>query len=219
MTLASPAAAPHAPGARFTVEQFHRLCEAVPERRLELIGGEVLDVIARGTRHSVLVNRLNRLITLWLHEQPSLPWELRVESPLGLGGRDEPEPDLALVQQRPVGYLEAHPGPADTVLLIEVADSSLRFDLEIKAALYAAAGIRGYWVVDVSSPRLIAVMQPPQDSSGLQHLQAAVELLLQSIPPAASACGAAAWAPGFKRQKYTSTLLRPDDFSQFSISR
>lgn len=187
MTLASPAAAPHAPGARFTVEQFHRLCEAVPERRLELIGGEVLDVIAKGTRHSVLVNRLNRLITLWLQEQASLPWELRVESPLRLGERDEPEPDLALVQQRPDGYLEAHPGPADTVLVLEVADSSLSFDLEIKARLYAAAGIRSYWVVDVSSPRLIAVAQPAGAPPALRDLQAAVELLLQSIPPAASA--------------------------------
>lgn len=191
MTLASPAAAlpaaPHTPGARFSVEQFHRLCEALPERRLELIGGEVLDVIAKGTRHSVLLNRLNRLITLWLLEHPSLPWELRVESPLRLGERDEPEPDLALVQQRADGYLEAHPGPADTVLLLEVADSSLRFDLEIKARLYATAGIRGYWVVDVITPRLIPVMQPLAEPTALQDLQAAVELLLQAIPPAASA--------------------------------
>jgi Uma2 family endonuclease len=130
---------------------------------------------------------LNRLITLWLLEHPSLPWELRVESPLRLGERDEPEPDLALVQQRPDGYLEAHPGPVDTVLVMEVADSSLPFDLEIKARLYAAAGIPGYWVVDVLTPRLIPVAQPEQESTALQDLQAAVEVLLQTIPPAASA--------------------------------
>lgn len=187
MALASPAAVPLTPRARFTVEPFHRLCEAIPERRLELIGGEVLDVIGKGTRHSVLVNRLNRLITLWLQEHASLPWELRVKSPLHLGERDEPEPDLALVQQRPDGYLEAHPGPADTLLVIEVADSSLCFDLDSKARLYAAAGIPWYWVIDVSTPELIPVAQPEADPSPLRHLRAAVETLLQTIPPAASA--------------------------------
>jgi Uma2 family endonuclease len=56
----SPTRLPHAPHARFTVEQFHRLCEAVPEQRLELLDGEVLEVIAKGTRHSAVVNRLTR---------------------------------------------------------------------------------------------------------------------------------------------------------------
>lgn len=58
MSLASsPTSHPLAPHARFSVEQFHRLCEAVPEQRLELIDGEVLEVIAKGTRHSSVVNR------------------------------------------------------------------------------------------------------------------------------------------------------------------
>ena len=59
MTLAQPAVAAGYPArfpARFTVEQFHRLCEAVPEQRLELIDGEVLEVIAKGTRHTVVVH-------------------------------------------------------------------------------------------------------------------------------------------------------------------
>lgn len=184
MTLASPASAETAARARFSVEQFHRVCEAVPERRLELIGGDVLDVIAKGTRHSVLVNRLNRLITLWLAQQTACLWELRVESPLWLGECDEPEPDLALVQQRADGYLDAHPTAADTILVIEVADSSLRFDLESKARLYAAAGISWYWVIDAAAPRLIPVAQGQNPDPLLETLRAEVKKLLATIPPA-----------------------------------
>ena len=186
MTLAHPAPAASVPRARFSVEQFHRLCEAVPERRLELIGGEVLDVIAKGTRHSVLVNRLNRLITLWLEKKSGCGWELRVESPLRLGESDEPEPDLALVRERADGYLEAHPGASDTVLVVEVADSSLRFDLDTKARLYAGAGIAWYWVVDGSQPRLIEVARGAADVPLLDGLRREVEMLLASIPAAAS---------------------------------
>jgi len=186
MTIAQPTPAVSTPRARFSVEQFHRLCEAVPERRLELIGGEVFDVIAQGTRHSVLVNRLNRLLTLWLERQPACPWELRVESPLRLGERDEPEPDLAIVRQRADGYLNDHPGAADAVLVIEVADSSLRFDLDTKARLYAGAGIAWYWVVDGSQPRLIEVARGAADVPLLDVLRREVEMLLASIPAAAS---------------------------------
>jgi hypothetical protein len=90
MTRLTSPSDPQAPHARFTVEQFHRLCEAVPEQRLELIAGEVLTVLAKGTRHSVLVNRVTQLITLWLAARTDCPWELRVESPLCLGERDDP---------------------------------------------------------------------------------------------------------------------------------
>ncbi|MFM8604160.1 MAG: Uma2 family endonuclease [Cyanobium sp.] len=87
MTLA-PAIAKHP--ARFTVEQFHRLCEAVPEQRLELIDGEVLQVIAKGTRHTAVVHRLIAVIQAWLEASPQLPLQLRVEAPLDLGPATEP---------------------------------------------------------------------------------------------------------------------------------
>jgi Uma2 family endonuclease len=185
MSLASsPTHHPLTPHARFSVEQFHRLCEAVPEQRLELIDGEVLEVIAKGTRHSSVVNRLARLITLRVTSGPEDSLELRVESPLHLGGSSEVEPDLALVHRRSDAYLLAHPSAADTVLLIEVADTSLRFDLEAKSRLYDAAGIPNYWVIDVLRPRLIAVLQSASPDSLLMALQVEVETLLAAIPPA-----------------------------------
>ena len=95
--------------ARFTVEQFHRLCQAVPEQRLELIDGEVLQVIAKGTRHTAVVHRLITVIQSVLVAHPESVLQLRVEAPLDLGPANEPEPDLALVARRDDDYWTAHP--------------------------------------------------------------------------------------------------------------
>lgn len=181
MTLAQPAAKRHA---RFTVEQFHRLCAAVPEQRLELIDGEVLQVIAKGTRHTAMVHRLISVLQTCLAAAPQVPLQLRVEAPLDLGPANEPEPDLALVARRDDDYWTAHPTAADTTLVIEVADSSLSFDLEVKARLYAAAGIPHHWVIDVMEPRLHVVRRSAGASAFLTGLETAVEQLLLDLPHA-----------------------------------
>jgi Uma2 family endonuclease len=186
MTVAKPAAALGHPArcpARFTVEQFHRLCEAVPEQRLELIDGEVLEVIAKGTRHTAVVHRLIRAIEACLAAAAQEPLQLRVEAPLDLGPAHEPEPDLALVARRDDDYWHAHPTAAETTLVIEVADSSLVFDLEAKARLYGAAGIPHYWVVDVQAPRLHVVHTAPGSVPGwLGRLRQSVEQILAALP-------------------------------------
>ena len=181
MTSAPAAVRRHA---RFTVEQFHRLCDAVPEQRLELIDGEVLQVIAKGTRHTAVVHRLIAAIQASLAAPPPVPLQLRVEAPLDLGPADEPEPDLALVARRDDDYWDAHPTAADTALVIEVADSSLAFDLEAKARLYGAAGIPHYWVIDVQTPRLHVVREQSTglDPAVLAVLRRAVETVLRQLP-------------------------------------
>jgi Uma2 family endonuclease len=175
---------PPTPHARFTVEQFHRLCEAVPEQRLELVDGEVLQVIAKGTRHAFVVNRLARAITLLLASSNDASVELRVEAPLLLDETNEPEPDLALVWDGDDTYLNAHPTGADSWLVIEVADTSLRYDLDIKFRLYADAGIPNYWVVDVQEPCLFLLQQQLTADPLLTALRAEVDMVLAAIPPA-----------------------------------
>jgi len=186
MTVArpTPIAASGKRPACFTVDQFHRLCEAVPEQRLELIDGEVLQVIAKGTRHTAVVHRLITAIQGCLAAAPHVPLQLRVEAPLDLGPANEPEPDLAVVAHRDDDYWQAHPTAADTVLVIEVADSSLAFDLEAKARLYATAGIPHYWVVDVQEPRLhvLSEREGDADAGFLLGLRRVVEQLLQALP-------------------------------------
>ncbi len=172
--------------ARFSVAEFHRLCEQVPERRLELIDGEVLEVIAKGTRHTAVVHRLARALTPLLEshqdgERPLSGHELRIEAPLDLGEHQEPEPDLAVVTARSDAWLEAHPTAADTLLVIEVADASLAYDLDTKLRLYQQAGIANYWVVDVRQPTAFFLLQGKSNSSLLAVLREQVELLVAEL--------------------------------------
>lgn len=178
MTLAPVAEKRHA---RFTVEQFHRLCEAVPEQRLELIDGEVLQVIAKGTRHTAVVHRVIKLVQQQLASHWQAALQLRIEAPLDLGPGHEPEPDLALVALRDDEYWNAHPTAAETVLVIEVADSSLAFDLDVKARLYAEAGVPVYWVVDVLQPQLHVVHASPDLEPATAELLASLRAELMQL--------------------------------------
>ena len=171
--------------ARFTVAEFHRLCDQLPQRRLELIDGEVLEVIAKGTRHTAAVHRLARALTPLLdshRDAGAVPgYELRIEAPLNLGEHDEPEPDLAVVTARADAWLEAHPTAADTLLVIEVADASLSYDLDTKLRLYQQAGIANYWVVDVCEPMAFYLLQGPGESELLARLRQPVEALMAEL--------------------------------------
>lgn len=174
-----PAASP--PHARFTVEQFHRLCESLPERRLELVNGEVLEVIAKGTRHTAMLHRLARSFTPVLEQEQPQRFELRIKAPLVLGDHQEPEPDLALVRARPDAYFLAHPTAACTALVIEVADRSLAFDLDTKLRLYSEAGIPNYWVVDVECPAVFYLLQQRHPDPLVEALRDAVERILEDL--------------------------------------
>ena len=172
--------------ARFSVAEFHRLCELLPERRLELIDGEVLEVIAKGTRHTAVVHRLARAFAPLLESSSGTAatpprWELRIEAPLDLGERQEPEPDLAVVKARADAWLHAHPTAIDTLLVVEVADASLAYDLDTKMRLYRQSGIANYWVVDVRDPACFFLLQQPQPDPLLLTLRQRVEALVAEL--------------------------------------
>ena len=169
------------PHARFTVEQFHRLCDALPERRLELVNGEVLEVIAKGSRHTSVLHRLVRSFMPLVEQEQPQRFELRIEAPLDLGDQQEPKPDLALVQARPDAYFLVHPTAASTALVIEVADSSLAFDIDTKLRLYRDAGIPNYWVVDVQRPAAFYLLQQRHSDPLLESLRDAVETILEDL--------------------------------------
>jgi Uma2 family endonuclease len=92
-------------------------------------------------------------------------WWVRNQSPLILGQDTDPEPDLAVVPGRPRDYTD-HPTTAD--LVVEVADTSLEFDTDEKRRLYAKAGIREYWVVDINGRRLLCYRDPERDDYRLR---------------------------------------------------
>jgi Uma2 family endonuclease len=145
---------------RFTVEQYHRMLEAgvlSEEDRVELIRGEIIETTPIGWRHMNAVNRLNRLLVPLASGSEYL---VSVQNPLRLGPRDEPEPDFALLKDEPRDDL---PGPEDAPLVIEVSDSSLAYDREIKLPLYAAAGVEEVWIVDLQNRKVEAYTEPAPD--------------------------------------------------------
>lgn len=145
--------------------EWQRMGEAgifPPDSRLELIEGEILTMAPIGFNHAGHVSRLNRLFAfLWDKEI-----EVRVQSPLQLGDLSEPEPDLVLVKPDASDYTTHHPNASDVLLLIEVSDSTLRFDRTQKLRLYATHAIPEYWIVNLID-NCLEVYRQPQDGDYL----------------------------------------------------
>jgi Uma2 family endonuclease len=151
------------PRHRLTVEEYHRMAEAgvlAADARVELIEGEVIDMAPIGSRHASVVNRLNDLLTLATRGRAIV----QVQGPVRLGDRSEPEPDFALLRPRSDYYRDALPTSADVLLLIEVAESTQRYDRTVKAPLYARHGIPELWVIDLESALVHFYRRPSGDA-------------------------------------------------------
>lgn len=151
------------PRHRLTVEEYHRMGEAgvlAPDARVELIEGEVIDMAPIGSRHASAVNRLARVFFAAVGDRAIV----QVQGPVRLSDRSEPEPDFALLRPRPDYYRDALPNPADVLLLIEVADSTQRYDRTVKAPLYARHGIPELWVIDLENALVHFYRRPEGDA-------------------------------------------------------
>lgn len=147
---------------RFTVDEYHRMAEAGilhQDDRVELIEGQVVEMTPIGARHVACVVRLTDLLAPLTDRGLSLS----VQNPLVLAERSEPQPDLAVLRRRadpPRAWLPTH---ADVVLVIEVADTSLEHERDIKVPLYARAGIPELWLVDLVGDRIAVHRLPEPD--------------------------------------------------------
>jgi len=138
---------------KWTAKEYHKLGEIGifnPEERLELIEGNIIKISAKGTVHASATRRTATLLHNLLGNQAAV----YNKSPIALDDNSEPEPDIAAVRIDPFDYATHHPTPSEVYLIIEVADSSLTFDREIKAKIYARSGIADYWVVNVGDRQL-----------------------------------------------------------------
>ena len=134
---------------RFSVSEYYRMGElGILDQRTELIEGLIVDMEPIGPWHADIVSLIQQVF----HERANGRYAVRVQQPIDLGAHSLPQPDVALC--RPARYREQHPGAADIYLVIEVADTSLDFDLAQKRDLYAAAHIPEYWVIDVQDKKL-----------------------------------------------------------------
>ncbi|MEH1926922.1 MAG: Uma2 family endonuclease [Nostoc sp.] len=147
---------------RFTIAEYHRLVELgffSEDDRVELIRGEIVQMAAKGTPHSVCGTRLYRELFKLLGERATL----RGQEPIIISEDSEPEPDMVIVQNRPDDYLADHPNPSDVFLAIEIADSSLKYDQQVKLPLYAEANISDYWIFNLVNYYLECYSEPYQD--------------------------------------------------------
>lgn len=176
-----PTSAPDTPQRhRLSVEDYHRMAEAGilgEDARVELIEGEIIDMTPIGSRHAAAVKRLNHILTLTIGDTAIVS----AQDPVILDPHSEPQPDLALLRPRADFYQSAHPRPDDILLVIEVADSSLAYDRDIKLPLYARAGIPEAWLVDINAGRLTCFSRPGADG----YRQAAVIEALNAVRIAA----------------------------------
>jgi len=146
---------------RLTVHEYYRMAEVgllAPDARVELIEGEIIDMPPSGTPHAGVLGRLTRLLLAAAGTRVAV----RVQLPLRLDEFSEPEPDFAVLKWREDEYTAAHPMASDTLLVIEVSQSSLGYDRNRKLPLYARHGIPEAWIVDVANPRL-HTFRCPQD--------------------------------------------------------
>jgi Uma2 family endonuclease len=144
---------------RLTADEFGRMVEAGilhEDDHVELLDGELMQMAAQGGAHVACVTRLNNRIT------PKVAGRalVSVQSSIRLSPYSEPEPDVALLRYHEDEYGTSLPGPDNVLLIIEVADSSLYYDRNLKLPLYAAAGIPEVWIVDLQRHRVTVYRGP-----------------------------------------------------------
>lgn len=148
---------------RWTRAEYDRLVDLgmLHGEPVELIGGHLVVAEPHGSYHASTLGAAGDAL------RAALPpgWLLRVQLPVALDDESEPEPDLALVPGEWAEYRAAH--PSRPALVVEVAESSLAFDRSEKGSLYARAGIRDYWIVNLVDRILEVCREPEPDSAAL----------------------------------------------------
>lgn len=143
----------------FSVEEYHRLFELGffgEDERVELIRGEIIQMVAKGTLHVVCCTRLIKYLSSLLVGKAVL----RCQDPISLSSNSEPEPDFTIAKLRDDDYLAGHPIPKDIILVIEIADSTINYDQTVKLPLYAESEINHYWIFNVLDNQLETYSQP-----------------------------------------------------------
>jgi len=145
---------------RISIEEYHRMVDAgvfEPGSRVELIRGELIEQMAPiGTLHTSTTARIMRVLLRSLGDRA----HVNCQTPVTLPDDSEPEPDFTVARPDARSYFDHHPYPQDLLLVIEIAESSLDFDREVKAPLYGQSGVGEYWIVDAVN-RVVRIYREP----------------------------------------------------------
>jgi len=145
--------------AKWTVEDYHQMIAAgiLCDRQVELLDGEIIEMSPEGPPHKFYAETLSDYLRSRLINKALI----REAGPITLAD-SEPEPDIAVIQLPRERYRDRHPSSEDIFWLVEISDSSLTKDLELKRQIYAAAGIPEYWVIDLRGKQLTVFRSPEQ---------------------------------------------------------
>lgn len=144
---------------KLEADTYFRMAEAgifPKEDRIELVEGDLIDMAPTGHDHAAFVSGLVEAFVLACAGRATV-W---TQSSIWLDRYTAPEPDIAILRRRADYYASKRPGPADILLLLEVAKSSLEFDRTVKLPLYARAGIAEVWIIDVARSAIEVHTQP-----------------------------------------------------------
>ena len=147
---------------KLTVEQYHRMGEfgiLHEDDRVELIDGELIRMAPIGSLHGGLVSRLTRLLV----QRAGGRAVVSPQNSVILSDVTEPQPDLAVLRWRADDYMARTPTAADTLLVVEVADSTLRYDRDFKLRFYARSAVPEVWIVDARGRRILRYLEPDAD--------------------------------------------------------
>ena len=143
----------------FTVDDYHRMWDVgilSPTDRVELIDGEIVTKMPIGPRHGACVDRATRALVTAVDTSAIV----RVQGSVRLDLFNLLQPDVVLLRPSADFYASSHPGPADILLIVEVAESSIDFDRNIKRRVYAKAGVPEYWLVDLNEDVVCVFSEP-----------------------------------------------------------
>ncbi len=135
------------PRHRITVDEYYRMAQVgllTEDARVELIEGENIDMAPIGSRHAAVVNDPARLFNFAVHGNALVS----IQAPVRLSRASEPQPDLAILRMQADKYRGGHPSASDVLLIVEVSETTLRYDREIKVPLYARHVVPELWLVD-----------------------------------------------------------------------
>ena len=165
-----------------TVEEYHRMGETgilKQQDRVELIEGEIVDMAPIGSNHAGTVNYLSKVLNTSLSTEAIIS----SQNPIIMNNLSEPEPDIVVLKLRDDFYRHAHPTPDDIYLVIEVAESSLQYDREIKIPLYAKYNIPEVWLVDLESNQLTVYSSPKNNQyENIETITTYSHVAIQKIP-------------------------------------
>ncbi len=173
----------------WTREEYYKMADAGvfhPEERVELIGGRIVTMPPQNSPHFTALS----LVEDALRSIFPTGYAIRVQGPLDVSPSSQPEPDIAVVPGSARDYAKAHPTTA--LLVVEVAESTIRFDRGEKASLYASAGVPDYWVVNLRDHQLEVFRDPvpmPGEPYGYGYRTSAQYLTVDTVTPLANPQG------------------------------